>query len=248
MLQGHIVMKRHSGRDIDCLRPIEIICGYSKYAEGSCLYKSGDTHVLCNATLEEKIPVWLRGQHKGWVTAEYSMLPRSTQERTRREISTGRPAGRTQEIQRLISRSLRGIINLSDIAGYQIIVDCDVIQADGGTRTAAINGSWVSLYLCLNWMKNKGIIRNIPINEQVAAVSCGVFEQNILLDLDYIEDSRADCDVNVVMTSQEKFIEIQGTAENSAFDKNTLDNIINIAQKGIREIIDAQKKAVQDIR
>src|SRR5947208_14673767 len=204
---------RPSKRAADELRPVSLERAVSRYAEGSCLVSFGNTRVLCTASLEERGPPWLRGSGKGWVTAEYAMLPRATHERTRREVTSGRPSGRTQEIQRLIGRSLRAVCNLPAIGEKQIVVDCDVIQADGGTRTASITGAWVALHDCFTWMRTREMIKPNPLRDHVAAISCGVFKSVAVLDLDYAEDSEAETDAKFIMTGSGKIIEIQSTAE-----------------------------------
>ncbi|MGE0751967.1 MAG: ribonuclease PH [Variibacter sp.] len=235
---------RPSRRQPDELRPVTLDRGVVKYAEGSCLVKFGDTHVLVTATLEERLPPWLKGQGRGWVTAEYGMLPRATLERTRREASAGKQGGRTLEIQRLIGRSLRTIVNLEALGERQITVDCDVIQADGGTRTAAITGGWVALYDCLAWMKARSMLRGEVLRGHVAAISCGIHNGTPVLDLDYAEDSAAETDANFVMTGEGKIIEIQGTAEKTPFSEEELMALLALARKGIGKLVDLQKLAV----
>src|SRR5918996_5465334 len=208
---------RPSRRQPDELRPVTLDRGVVKYAEGSCFVKFGDTHVLVTATLEDRLPPWLKGQQRGWVTAEYGMLPRATQERTRREASAGKQNGRTVEIQRLIGRSLRSVIGLEALGERQITVDCDVIQADGGTRTASITAAWVALADCIGWMKNRNMLKANVLRDHVAAISCGIFNNVAVLDLDYAENSEADTDANFVMTGSGNIIEIQGTAEKTPF-------------------------------
>jgi len=215
-----------------------------KYAEGSCFVKFGDTHVLVTATLEDRLPPWLKGQARGWVTAEYGMLPRATLERTRREASAGRQGGRTLEIQRLIGRSLRAVIDLEALGERQITVDCDVIQADGGTRTAAITGAWIALHDCLAWMKARDMLRRDPLRDHIAAISCGIFEHNPVLDLDYAEDSEAETDANFVMTGSGGLVEIQATAEKAPFSEQQLAELLALARKGIAKLVDLQKLAV----
>src|SRR6186713_1292733 len=210
---------RPSKRQFDEMRAISFERGVSKHAEGSCLVKFGDTHVLCTASLEEKVPGWMRNSGKGWVTAEYGMLPRSTGERMRREASAGKQGGRTLEIQRLIGRSLRAVVDLGALGEQQITVDCDVIQADGGTRTAAITGGWVALYDCIAWMKTREMLRTDPLRDHIAAISCGIHNGTPVLDLDYAEDSDADTDANFVMTGTGKIVEVQGTAEKDPFSE-----------------------------
>ena len=236
---------RPSRRQVDELRAVSLDRGVVKYAEGSCFVKFGDTHVLVTATLEDRLPPWLKGQGRGWVTAEYGMLPRATNERTRREASAGKQGGRTLEIQRLIGRSLRAVIDLPALGERQITVDCDVIQADGGTRTAAITGAWVALSDCLNWMKAREMLRGgNPLRDHVAAVSCGVCNGVAVLDLDYAEDSQADTDANFVMTGAGNLVEVQATAEKVAFSEEQLSALIGLARKGITKLVDLQKLAV----
>ncbi len=236
---------RPSRRQVDELRAVSLDRGVVKYAEGSCFVKFGDTHVLVTATLEDRLPPWLKGQGRGWVTAEYGMLPRATNERTRREASAGKQGGRTLEIQRLIGRSLRAVIDLQALGERQITVDCDVIQADGGTRTAAITGAWVALSDCLNWMKAREMLRaGNPLRDHVAAVSCGVCNGVAVLDLDYAEDSQADTDANFVMTGAGNLVEVQATAEKVAFSEEQLGALIALARKGIGKLVDLQKLAV----
>ena len=202
---------RPSKRTADALRPVSLERGVARYAEGSCLVKFGETHVLCTATLEDKPPPWLRGQGRGWVTAEYAMLPRATSTRTRRESVAGKPTGRTQEIQRLIGRSLRAVVDLPALGERQVTLDCDVLQADGGTRTAAITGAWVALHDCLAWMRGRSIVKESPLRDHVAAISCGVVKGACVLDLDYAEDSTAETDGNFVMTGSGGLVEVQTT-------------------------------------
>jgi ribonuclease PH len=235
---------RPSRRQADELRPVTLERGVVKYAEGSCFVKFGDTHVLVTATLEDRLPPWLKGQGRGWVTAEYGMLPRATSERTRREASAGRQGGRTLEIQRLIGRSLRSIVDLPALGERQITVDCDVIQADGGTRTAAITGAWVALHDCLTWMKTRNMIAVTPLREHIAAISCGICGGVPVLDLDYAEDSEADTDANFVMTGSGNLVEVQGTAEKTPFSEEQLLALLALARKGIAKLIDLQKLAV----
>ena len=235
---------RPSKRAPDQMRPVSLERGVARYAEGSCLVKFGETHVLCTASLEERGPAWLRGSGKGWVTAEYSMLPRATQERTRREVTSGKPSGRTQEIQRLIGRSLRAVVDLSAIGEKQIIVDCDVLQADGGTRTASITGAWVALHDCIQWMRSRSIITTQPLRDHVAAISCGIAQGVPVLDLDYAEDSTAETDANFVMTGTGGIVEVQGTAEGKPFSSDELLHLMALANKVIAELVALQKKAV----
>jgi ribonuclease PH len=235
---------RPSKRASDEMRPVSFERGLSRHAEGSCLVKFGDTHVLVTATLEEKLPPWLKNQGRGWVTAEYGMLPRATHERTRREASTGRPSGRTLEIQRLIGRSLRTVTDLQALGERQITVDCDVVQADGGTRTAAITGAWIALRDCIEWMKKRSMVTKNPLKDHVAAISCGIFKGEPVLDLDYAEDSEADTDMNFVMTGTSGIVEIQGTAEKTPFSDAELAALIALARKGVTRLIELQKLAV----
>ena len=236
---------RPSKRKPDELRRVSIERAVSKHAEGSCLIKFGDTHVLCTASLEERIPPWLKGQGRGWVTAEYAMLPRATHDRTRREVTSGHPSGRTHEIQRLIGRALRAVVDLQKLGERQITVDCDVIQADGGTRTASITGGWVALYDCIQWMKMRDMIKDGSVlNDHIAAVSCGIFKGEPVLDLDYAEDSNADADANFVMTGSGGIVEVQGTAEQAPFSQERFDDLMRLAKKGIGELVELQKLTV----
>jgi len=236
---------RHSRRQNDELRPISFERGYSRHAEGSCLVKFGDTHVLCTASLEEKVPGWMRNTGRGWVTAEYGMLPRSTGERMRREAASGKQGGRTLEIQRLIGRSLRAVVDLQALGEVQITVDCDVIQADGGTRTAAITGGWVALHDCLRWMEARQMTNvSRVLKDHVAAISCGIHDGEAMLDLDYIEDSSAGTDANFVMTASGGIVEIQGTAEGAPFTEAEFATLMGLARKGIARLVDLQRMAV----
>ena len=237
---------RPSKRAPDELRKISLERAVARYAEGSCLVKFGETHVLCTASLEEKAPGWLRGQGKGWVTAEYAMLPRATHERTRREVTSGKPSGRTQEIQRLIGRSLRAVMDLTAIGERQITVDCDVIQADGGTRTASITGAWVALHDCIQWMKARDMLKGTApaLKDHVAAVSCGIYQGKPVLDLDYAEDSAAETDANFVMTGSGGIVEVQGTAEGAPFSQAELIELLGLAGGGISRLVELQKMAV----
>ena len=235
---------RPSKRQPDELRAVTLERGVVKYAEGSCFVKFGDTHVLVTATLEDRLPPWLKGQGRGWVTAEYGMLPRATAERTRREASAGKQHGRTVEIQRLIGRSLRSVMDLEALGERQITVDCDVIQADGGTRTASITAGWVALYDCVAWMRKREMIPGNPLRDHVAAISCGVCKGVAVLDLDYAEDSDADTDANFVMTGDGRIVEVQGTAEKEPFSEEQLLALLALARKGVAKLIDLQKMAV----
>jgi len=235
---------RPSGREADALRRVSFERAVSRHAEGSCLVKFGHTHVLCTASIEERTPPWLKGQGKGWVTAEYGMLPRATTERTRREAANGRQSGRTQEIQRLIGRSLRAVMDLQLLGERQILLDCDVLQADGGTRTAAITGGWVALKDAVSWMQARDMLNASPLTDQVAAVSCGLYNGDAVLDLDYEEDSEADADANFVMTGAGGIVEIQCTAETSAFSEDDFAKLMELAKKGIAELTELQKLSV----
>ena len=236
-------MSRPSGRQADELRNVELVINANKHAEGSCLIKCGDTHVMCTATIEEKVPMWLKNSGQGWITAEYGMLPRATGTRTEREAKKGQ-SGRTQEIQRLIGRALRAGINLKAIDGFCIKIDCDVIQADGGTRTASVTGGFVAMYLACQKLLAQGKIKTMPITQMIAAVSCGVVQGIPVLDLDYTEDSNAGTDSNFVMTDKDTLIEIQGTAEHGAFTPIEFQELMSLAQKGIRELIAKQKNVL----
>ncbi len=235
---------RPSGRQNDELRTVTMDVGFSKYAEGSCLVKFGDTHVLCTASLEERVPGWLRDKGRGWVTAEYGMLPRSTHSRMDREAARGKQSGRTQEIQRLIGRSLRAVTDLTLVGERQIRVDCDVIQADGGTRTASITGAYVALYKCFEGMMEKKLIEKMPLTSEVAAISCGIYKGTPVLDLDYDEDSTAETDANFVMTGAGGICEIQGTAEESPFSEEEFLRLMRLAQIGVQSLVKAQRKAI----
>src|SRR6202790_5343025 len=235
---------RPSGRAPDQLRPVSLEPGYSRHAEGSCLVKFGDTHVLCTASVDEKVPPWMRNTARGWVTAEYGMLPRATHTRTDREAARGRQSGRTQEIQRLIGRSLRAISDLARLGERQIRIDCDVLQADGGTRTAAITGSYVALYQALAKMCASGILPKVPLTDSVAAISCGVFEGTAVLDLDYAEDSQAMTDANFVLTGSGGFVEIQATAEGAPFDETRFGEMLALARLGVAELTRRQRAAL----
>jgi ribonuclease PH len=236
---------RPSGRKPQELRKVTFERGISKHAEGSCLVRFGDTHVMCLATVEEKVPPWLKGAGKGWVTAEYGMLPRATGDRMRREAAQGKQSGRTQEIQRLIGRSLRAVVDLVGLGEKQITLDCDVIQADGGTRTAAITGSWIALYDALKWMGARDMFTVNPLRDHVAAISCGIHHGEVVLDLDYDEDSSAETDANFVMTGKGGIVEVQGTAEGEPFSQDRFLELMALARAGIGELVTLQKKAVQ---
>ncbi|MGE0238363.1 MAG: ribonuclease PH [Parvibaculaceae bacterium] len=236
---------RPSGRKPQDLRKVSFERGFSKHAEGSCLVRFGDTQVMCLATVEEKVPPWLKGAGKGWVTAEYGMLPRATGDRMRREAAQGKQSGRTQEIQRLIGRSLRAVVDLVALGERQIVLDCDVIQADGGTRTAAITGSWIALHDALKWMDARGMFGKTPLRDHVAAISCGIHNGEVVLDLDYDEDSSAETDANFVMTGKGGIVEVQGTAEGEPFSQERFLELMALARQGIGELVMLQKQAVQ---
>jgi ribonuclease PH len=237
-------MPRPSGRDADQLRQVTLTPGYAKYAEGSCLVKFGDTHVLCTASVEDKVPPFLRNTGAGWITAEYGMLPRSTHTRTDREAARGKQSGRTQEIQRLIGRALRAVTDLKGLGERQVKIDCDVIQADGGTRTASITGSYVALHLAFRKMVEARQIPALPLRDSVAAVSCGIHKGLPVLDLDYVEDSDADADANFVLTATGKLVEVQATAEHAPFAEEQFAEMLRLARKGIGELTRLQRAAV----
>lgn len=234
---------RPSGRTTDTMRSISIETNVTKHAEGSCLIKIGDTHVLCTASLEGRVPPWIKGSGLGWITAEYGMLPRATNTRNRREAAAGKQSGRTQEIQRLIGRSLRAGVDRVVLGERQITIDCDVIQADGGTRCASITGGWVALRLAVNKLLEAQDIKEDPIMEHVSAVSCGIYAGQPILDLDYAEDSEAGTDANFVMTGTGNMIEIQGSAEGATFSRSEFNQLIDLAEKGASELVKAQKEA-----
>ena len=236
---------RPSGRKNDELRAVSFERGVSIHAEGSCLVKFGNTHVLCTASLEERVPPWLKGGGKGWVTAEYGMLPRATGDRMKREAASGKQSGRTQEIQRLIGRSLRAVVDLRALGERQISLDCDVIQADGGTRTAAITGSFIALQDCITWMLARDMLKASPLKDHVAAISCGIHGDEAVLDLDYAEDSTAGTDANFVMTGSGGIIEVQGTAEGEPFSQDMLLKLLGLANGGIKTLVEMQKAALK---
>lgn len=238
-------MKRSDGRSYDELRPVKIIPGYQSFAEGSALIKLGRTHVLCSVSLEERVPSFLKGSGTGWVTAEYAMLPRATTVRTRRDSAVGHVTGRNQEIQRLIGRSLRAVVDLDALGERTLTVDCDVIQADGGTRTAAITGSYVALHKAMETLANMGILSSVPLKTTVAATSIGIVNTYMMLDLSYDEDSQASVDFNVVMTGKGEFVELQGTAEGKPFSRQSIDDLLTLAEKGIRQLFKAQEEALK---
>lgn len=238
-------MKRADGRACDEMRSIRIVPGYQEFAEGSALIELGKTRVLCSVSVDERVPPFLRGGGSGWVTAEYAMLPRSTVTRTRRDSSLGMVTGRNQEIQRLIGRSLRAVTDLSALGERTLIVDCDVLQADGGTRTAAITGAYVALHQAVHTLVNMGIISSIPFKSEIAATSVGIIHSHMMLDLCYDEDSSAAVDFNVVMTGKGEFVEIQGTAEGKPFSREAVDSLISLAEKGIQQLLQVQKEALK---
>lgn len=238
-------MSRPNDRLNDEMRPVQIKTGFVKNPDGSVLMQCGDTMVLCCAMVEEKVPPFLKGKGSGWVTAEYSMLPASTETRTQREASKGKITGRTSEIQRLIGRALRAVVDLEALGERTVWIDCDVLQADGGTRTASITGSFVALYLALEKLKDQGIIAEIPITDYVAAISVGIVDGVTVLDLEYVEDSKAEVDMNVVMTGQGEFVEIQGTAEGKPFSRQEMDKLLQLAEKGIGELIELQSSIIK---
>jgi ribonuclease PH len=235
---------RPSGRAPDQLRKISLEPGFSRHAEGSCLVKFGDTHVLCTASIDERVPPWMRNSGKGWVTAEYGMLPRSTHTRTDREAARGKQSGRTQEIQRLIGRALRAVVDLPAMGERQINMDCDVLQADGGTRTASITGAWVALHFAFDRLIKEGKLSANPMSGQVAAVSCGLFEGAAVLDLDYPEDSKAQADANFVLTGDGGIVEVQGTAEDKPFSEPQFMELLVLAKKGVIELTHLQRLAI----
>ncbi|MDG1287287.1 MAG: ribonuclease PH [Rickettsiales bacterium] len=236
---------RPSGRTNDSMREITIISDISRYAEGSCEIRCGHTVVRCTASVDENVPGWMRGKGKGWVTAEYGMLPRSTHTRMGREAARGKQSGRTQEIQRLIGRSLRAVVDMEALGERQIVVDCDVIEADGGTRTASITGAYVALYQALALLVKQGDLKTMPLREPVAAISCGILNGECILDLEYSEDSIAEADANFVMTASGKLIEVQGTAEQDPFTRAQFDTLLDLAEKGVKELAVLQEKALE---
>lgn len=234
---------RPSGRAPDQLREISLEPGFSPYAEGSCMARFGNTHVLCTASVEDRVPPWMRNSGRGWVTGEYGMLPRATHTRGGREAARGKQSGRTQEIQRLIGRSLRAVTNLEGFGERQVVVDCDVIQADGGTRTAAITGAWVALHRAFDWLREKGEIDKLPLTGQVAAISCGIYKGAAVLDLDYAEDSDCQADANFVLTDTHGIVEIQGTAEQDPFSEALFGELLALAKQGVSALAEAQRQA-----
>jgi ribonuclease PH len=238
-------VKRADGRAYNELRPIKIIAGYQSFAEGSALIKLGKTHVLCSASIEERVPAFLKGSGTGWITAEYAMLPRATVTRSQRDSAVGHVTGRNQEIQRLIGRSLRAAADLTALGERTLTVDCDVIQADGGTRTAAITGSYVAVYKAMETLKNMGVISSLPLKYAVAATSVGIVNNDMMLDLCYDEDFQAGVDFNVVMTSKGEFVEVQGTAEGRPFSHDTINDLLALAEKGIRQLFQVQQEVLK---
>jgi len=237
-------LKRPDGRNPDQLRQVTLTPDYMPFAEGSCFIEMGDTKVICTATVEKSVPRWLKGKGMGWVTSEYSMLPRSSQERVPRDVSKGRPSGRSQEIQRLIGRSLRAAINVHTLGENTITIDCDVVRADGGTRTASITGGFVALMRACQWMRDEGLVHEWPLEDSVAAVSVGIVDGVNFLDLCYAEDIEAQVDMNVVMTGSGKIVEVQGTAEHGAFERTQLDELVDLATKGIADLTAKQEIAL----
>lgn len=240
-------MKRIDGRKNDEIRPVTITCDFIKYPEGSIFIEMGETKVICNATVEEKVPAWLKGQEQGWITAEYSMLPRATEQRNQREASKGKITGRTHEIQRLIGRALRSVVDLKALGERTIWLDCDVIQADGGTRTAAITGSFIALVKALRRLKENKILGGIPVTDWLAAVSVGKVQGDVILDLAFAEDCIAEVDMNIVMTGRGRFVEVQGTAEEYPFTRGELDQMLAFGEKGIKELIEIQKNTLGQV-
>jgi len=236
---------RPSTRALDEMRTIEMIPGFSKHAEGSCLIKCGETHVLCTASVEEKVPGWMRNSGKGWVTAEYGMLPRSTDKRMDREAARGKQSGRTQEIQRLIGRALRAVVDMEALGERQVRIDCDVLQADGGTRTASVTGAYVALHLAMQYLMDLKLIDKMPLKDTVSAISCGIYKGEPVLDLDYPEDSDAETDANFVITGSGGIVEIQGTAEQEPFSEDEFSQLLGLAKKGCGELKSAQMTAIE---
>ena len=239
---------RPSGRKLNELRSITLTPHFSKHAEGSCLIQMGDTHVLCTASVEERVPPFLRNSGSGWVTAEYGMLPRATSSRVDREAARGKQSGRTQEIQRLIGRSLRAIVDLKALGERQIKIDCDVIQADGGTRTASITGAYVALHLALTHLVDKKLLEEMPLRDSVAAISCGIYKSQSVLDLDYAEDSDAETDANFVLTGKGRLIEIQATAEQEPFEEEKLLEMLALAKEGVKTLTQKQFSAIMNLK
>jgi ribonuclease PH len=245
---GDVFVKRVDERAYDELRPIKIIPGYQSFAEGSALIKLGKTHVLCSVSVEERVPPFLKGSGTGWITAEYAMLPRATVTRTQRDSTQGRVGGRNQEIQRLIGRSLRAVTDMAALGERTLMVDCDVIQADGGTRTASITGAYVALHQAMEKLMHMGVISSIPLKSAVAATSVGIVNTYMMLDLCYDEDSQAAVDFNIVMTSKGEFVELQGTAEGKPFTKQSIDDLLALAERGIRQLFKAQQDVLKGVK
>lgn len=237
-------MTRPSGRSPQDLRTVELVPHYSKHAEGSCMAKFGDTHVLCTASVEENVPGWMRGLGKGWVTAEYGMLPRSTDQRMNREAARGKQSGRTQEIQRLIGRALRAVVDMKALGERQVKIDCDVIQADGGTRTASVTGAYVALHLALQHLVDLKLLDKMPLTDTISAISCGIYKGTPVLDLDYVEDSNAETDANFVITGKGGIVEIQGTAEQEPFSEEEFQQLLDLAKAGCKDLHEAQEKVI----
>jgi ribonuclease PH len=237
-------MSRVDGRGPADLRPVKMTLGFMPYAEGSCLVEMGDTKVICTATVDEGVPRWMAGKGRGWVSAEYSMMPRSSPQRIQREVNKGRPSGRTQEIQRLIGRSLRAVTDMATLGERTVWLDCDVLRADGGTRTASITGAFIALAQACDWMRQRDLISSWPLTDSVSAVSVGIIDDVVCLDLNYVEDSTAQVDMNVVMTGSGLLVEVQGTAEHGAFTRSQLDEMLQVATKGIGELTAEQEKAL----
>ena len=242
------MVSRRNGRRSDELRPLRLTRGYTSHAEGSVLVEAGDTRVLCTVSVEEGVPPFLKGKGRGWLTAEYGMLPRSTNTRTRREAAEGRQSGRTMEIQRLIGRSLRAVTDLDCLGERTLRIDCDVLQADGGTRCASITGAWVAVADAIAWCKTQGLLLGEPLRDAVAAVSVGIVADQVVVDLDYAEDSACDTDMNVVMTGSGGIVEVQGTAEGAPFSRDQLDAMVGVAQRGIGQLVDAQRQVLAGLR
>ena len=236
---------RPSGRQPDQLREMDFELNFTKHAEGCCLVRCGDTHVLCTASVENRVPPWMKGQNRGWGTAEYGMLPRSTGERMNREAARGKQSGRTQEIQRLIGRALRAVVDLDKMPDFQVVIDCDVLQADGGTRTASITGAYIALKQAVDNLLELGLLKENPIVDSVAAISCGIFDGTAVLDLDYAEDSNAEADANFVLTGSGKIVEVQATAEDYAFTRDQYNQLMDLAEKGVRELTQMQTETLE---
>jgi ribonuclease PH len=246
-LQIQGIVMRSNARKTDEMREVRVSPGFMEFAEGSCLFEMGNTKVICTASVEDGVPLFLRGKGQGWITSEYGLIPRSCKQRVTREASKGKKTGRTHEVQRLIGRSLRGAVDMKKLGEKTIWIDCDVIQADGGTRCASITGSFIALYMALGWMRDKGMIKELAVEHFVAAVSVGIHDGNALLDLDYAEDSTAEVDMNIVMTDSGSFVEIQGTAEGRPFNAEQMSSLIKLGQKGIFDLIQKQKAVLKGV-